>query len=128
MTQRIFSDLDLDFGKHPITKDVIRKTKENAIISSVKNLIQTNRNERPFNPRLGSNINAMLFEPLDELTASILTTEIRTLITNYEPRVRIDNLQVIPDYDKNGFNVILKFSVINSLRPITVSVFLNRLR
>lgn len=128
MTQRIFSDLDLDFGKHPTTKDVLRKTKENAIIASVKNLILTNRNERPFNPKIGSNINAMLFEPLDELTASILMAEIRMLISNYEPRVRIENVQVTPDYDRNGFNVILKFSVINSLKPITVNVFLNRLR
>ena len=125
---RIFSDLDLDFGKHPITKDVVRKTQENAIINAVKNLIQTNKNEKPFNPKFGSNINAMLFEPLDELTASILTTEIRSLIANYEPRVRVDDLQVRPDYDKNGFNVILKFSVVNSLKPITVSVFLSRLR
>lgn len=128
MSSRIFSDLDLNFGKHPITGDVTRKTKENAIVNSVKNLIMTNYNERPFSPKLGSNITAMLFEPLDMITSSIISSEIRILIQNFEPRVNINDLQVVPDYDNDGFNVTINFSIVNSLTPLTIAVFLQRLR
>ena len=128
MEQRVYSDIDLDFKAHPITKDVLRKTKEYAVIQSVKNLMQTNYYERPFNPLLGSNIRAMLFEPADGLTATILNKEIVTLITNYEPRVKIDDLQVNADPDNDRYEVILRFYILNSIKPITINLFLNRLR
>lgn len=128
MEQRIFSDLDIDFTMHPITKDVSRKTKENAVIQSVKNLMMTDYYERPFNPLLGSNIKAMLFEPVDTITASILHKEITTLITNYEPRVKIDQLLVLANPDDNRFQVNLRFYILNSIKPVTINVFLNRLR
>jgi hypothetical protein len=125
---RTFSDLDLNFSKHPITKDVARKVDSNAIIASVKNLIQTNHYERPFRPTLGSNIRAMLFEPIDPITAINLQKEIEVLLNNYEPRVRIDDLQVTADETTQTYNVYLRFYVINNIRPITVNLFLNRLR
>jgi phage baseplate assembly protein W len=128
METRIYSDLDLNFTKHPITKDVARKTKENAIIASVKNILYTNYNERPFNPTFGSNIKSILFEPIDLITAIDLDTEIRLALNNYEPRIRIDALQCNPDYDNNGYQVYLRFFLLNSLKPITISVFLERLR
>lgn len=127
-SSRIFTDLDLAFTKHPITKDVSLKTKENAIIQSMKNLLLTNYNERLFNPKLGSNIRKLLFEPIDAITASILNTEVQNAITNFEPRVYIDEVQVIPNEMEDGYNVTLKFYVNNSIKPITVALFLNRLR
>jgi phage baseplate assembly protein W len=126
--QRIFSDFDLDFMKHPITKDVSKKTKEYAIIQSVRNILQTNFYERPFNPKFGSNIRALLFELIDPITASIMHKEITTVLTNYEPRIKIDDLQVNGDPDSDGYNVILRFYILNSVKPTTLSVFLNRLR
>ena len=125
---RIFSDLDLNFGKHPITKDVSRKINDNAVINSIKNLIMTNYNERAFNPKLGSNITAMLFEPLDMITAGILRSEIQILIDNFEPRVSVSDIKVNPDYDRDGFDVSITFSIVNNLSPIIVGVFLQRLR
>lgn len=125
---RTFSDLDLNFTKHPVTKDVVRKTNDNAIISSLVNLISTNHYERPFRPTIGSNIKALLFEPLDNLTAISLKKEIELMINNYEPRVRIDELQVNANDEKQSYDVTLRFYVINSMRPITINLFLNRLR
>lgn len=125
---RSFSDLDLDFTKHPVTKDVARKTKENAIIASVRNLLQTNFFERPFNPTIGSNITAMLFEPVDSVSASIVEKEISNMIKNYEPRVRLDGLVVQADSDNHRYSVSIRFYMNNSTKPLTVSLFLNRLR
>lgn len=126
--ERIFSDLDLNFTKHPVTKDVARKTGDKAIIASLKNLIYTNFYERPFNPRLGSNIRGMLFEPLDPLTGATLQKEIKILIQNYEPRVSIRDIQVIADFDNNAYQVTLTFFTVNSTAPLRTVLFLNRLR
>ena len=44
---RIYSDLNLNFTKNPATKDVARLTDVEAVKRSVRNLILTNRFERP---------------------------------------------------------------------------------
>lgn len=128
MAKRTFSDLDLHFDKHPMTKDVSRKTNENAIVNSLRNLIMTNYNERAFNPTIGSNITAMLFEPLDPVTASIIRNEIIIMVQNFEPRVSVTDVEVMPDYDNDGFNVTINFYIVNNIRPLTVEFFLQRLR
>lgn len=126
--QRVFSDLDLTFAKHPVTKDVSKKVKDQAVIASVRNLLLTKFYERPFKPTLGSNISQLLFEPVDFVTASILSKEITTTLTNYEPRVSIKEVIVTPDIDNYRYEVSLKFFIVNSVKPITVTLFLNRLR
>lgn len=126
--ERVFSDLDIDFTMHPITKDVSRKTKEYAIIQSVKNLIMTNYYERLFNPSLGSGIRAMLFEPIDGITASTLNKEISNLINNFEPRVKLDGLQVNANDQEQRYDISIRFYTLNSVKPIKVNLFLNRLR
>jgi len=128
MVERVYSDLDLNFTKHPITKDVSVKKKEYAVIAAVKNLINTNYYEKPFQPKFGSNIRAMLFEPIDAITASIVRKEISILLENYEPRVRLDAIQVNPEIENNRYSVIVRFFIKNSIKPIQVTLFLNRLR
>lgn len=126
--QRTFSDLDLDFTKHPITKDVSRKIGDKAIIGSLKNLIYTNFYERPFNPNLGSNIRGLLFEPLDTITGITLEKEIRVLVGNYEPRIALKDVQVVTDYDRNSYQVTITFFTANSVKPLRTTLFLKRLR
>ena len=69
---RIYSDLDLDFTRNPVTSDVVKLTDVEAVKRSVKNLIQTNHYERPFHPEIGSDVRALLFENI-HLKASVLT-------------------------------------------------------
>lgn len=125
---RIFSDLDLNFSKHPITKDVSLKLNEYAIIASVRNIVLTNRGERRFTPDFGSTVLQMLFEPLDDITAINIKNEIVTSITNYEPRVKIDFVNVIPNFNLDGFDITIRFYLQNSIKPITANLFLQRLR
>ena len=88
-TSRIYSDLDLNFTKHPVTKDVALKINEYAIIGAVRNIVMTNFGERRFTPKFGGDVLSQLFEPLDEMTAMNIKDEIIASITNYEPRVKI---------------------------------------
>ena len=97
-----WSDLDLNFQAHPITKDIVRKKNIEAIKRSVKNLVLTNKYERPFHPEIGSSILAMLFEPVSPTTGAVLKSRILEVLTNYEPRAIITDIQVSGDIDKNG--------------------------
>jgi hypothetical protein len=125
---RQYSDLDLNFTIHPVKKDINRNIGEMAVINSVKNLILTNHYERPFQPDIGSNVRRLLFENLDNITATLIESEIRQTILNYEPRVNISKLNVVADYDNNGFKVLMQFFIANRTTPITINFFLERIR
>jgi phage baseplate assembly protein W len=120
--------LDLNFTIHPVKKDINTHKNEYAIINAVKNLVLTNHYERPFQPEIGSNIRRLLFENVDAVTASQIEREIVETITNFEPRVQIFKVNVLPDPDNNGFKVELEFFVINNPSPITINFFLERIR
>ena len=127
-TARDFKDLDLNFNVHPVKKDITKHTGEMAVINSVKNLILTNHYERPFQPELGSNIRRMLFENLDTVTAASIEREITQTILNFEPRVRIEQINVTPRYDENAYSVQMTFSIINRTEPISINFLLERIR
>lgn len=125
---RIYADIDLTFNRVPVTGDVALRYDDQAVIASVRNLLLTNFYERPFQPNLGSNINAILFEPATGLTAGILNTEIRNVISNYEPRVQINELVVNPSTDGNTFLIDLSFYIGNNTSPTAVNLILQRSR
>ena len=125
---RRWYDLDLDFTAHPVTKDIVLKRDVEAVKRSVRNLVLTNPHERPFHPEIGSGITGILFENVSPTTAVVLQSEIRQVITNFEPRVRLIDISVLGDIDKNGYYVTIKFQVINIPNPVTIELFLERLR
>ena len=125
---RLYSDIDINFTPHPVTGDITKKTDYSAISQSIQNLLMTNHYEKPFRPEYGTNIRKLLFEPMDLMTASILNEEIRNSIKNFEPRVLIEFLEIIPDFEKNQYNVNLTYSVINLFSPISITFFLKRAR
>jgi phage baseplate assembly protein W len=127
-TARVYSDLDLNFTKHPVTKDVALKTNEYAVIGAVRNIVMTNFGERRFTPKFGGDVLSQLFEPLDDMTALNIKQEIMTCISNYEPRVKLDVVDVVPNFSADGFDVTIRFYLLNSIRPITTALFLQRLR
>jgi hypothetical protein len=125
---REFRDLDLNFNIHPVRKDINKHVGDKAIINSVKNLLSTNNYERLFNPIFGGNIRRLLFENLDMVTAIRVEKEIYTTIQNYEPRVSLQRVTVIPDYDNNAFSVRVEFNIVNRPEPVTITFQLERLR
>lgn len=126
--KRDFADLDLDFMPHPTTGDVMKKTGVDAIKRSVRNLIFTNFYDRPFRSYIGSGALKLLFENMNPITANFLNNAIIEVIQNYEPRVRVDDLRVNFDYDNNGYNVTLYFTILNRNEPAVINLFLERIR
>lgn len=123
-----YSDLDLDFMAHPTTGDVMKKTGVDAIKRSVRNLILTNFYDRPFRSYIGSGALKLLYENMNPITANFLNNAIREVIENYEPRVRVDDIKVNFDYDNNGYNATLFFTILNRNEPVVINLFLERIR
>ena len=107
-----FLDLSASFQNNPLSNDLIGLKNENAISRSVRNLILTTQGERPFQPVLGSNVNNLLFDNMDKLTAAALKEEIRNTIENYEPRVELEDIIVDPNFDNNEFNVTIQYYIV----------------
>ena len=127
-TTREWRDLDLNFKIHPIRKDINKKRAEMAVVNSIKNLISTRHYEVPFQPELGCNVQKLLFEPLDAVTATLIEREIIETIPNFEPRAEVVSLSVSADTDNNGFKVEMLFKIVNRTDPVAINFFLERVR
>lgn len=128
MATRIFKDIDLNFTAHPITGDVAKKVGDAAIIQSLMSLLSTGKYERLMQPDIYSNLRQHLFQPLDSITASAINNEVRSVINKYEPRVSLIEVNVTPDFDNNGYSCTISFFIVNQPDPVTITLFLERIR
>jgi len=124
----IHSDFFTNLNKHPVKSDLVRKTNEDAIKQSVKNLLLTDRFERLFQPDVGGNINALLFENVTPQTELALKTQIYNTIEQYEPRAKLIDVIVSGNIDRNEYRVSIYFYVINSEEPVQLNLVLDRVR
>lgn len=125
---RIFSDLDLNFTAHPVTKDITRRYDENAIKTSLKNLILTSNYERPFHSEIGSPIKRLLFEPATPMLENLIQRAIVDVVTNFEPRVQLIDVVVNLSPDTNSLYVTIEFKIVNTESPLTLDLVLERTR
>ena len=125
---RKFSDIDLNFTRNTITSDIIKVEDVIAVKRSVKNLVQTNFYERPFQPELGCGVRELLFENFTPMTKVFLEKKIQEVLLNYEPRIDLQSVKVDDDQDNNRLVVDIYFYVVGSPGPQTVTTFLQGLR
>ena len=111
---RGFKDISMTFQANPLNDDLIAIKNENAIARSVKNIVFTLPGEKFFNPNFGSKISKVLFENIDDITASVIVDEIKESIRNYEPRVKLLDVQAFPNFDNNQFDVNITYEIIGS--------------
>ena len=128
-TFQTFKDLSVTFKKHPVSDDLVQVKDKAAIVQAITALLLTMKGERPFQPNLGCNVQRVLFEPLDYGSAGLIKSEIRNTLSRYEPRISIDGILCVPDYDNNGYEVELKYTIIGREdAPVAVEFFLERTR
>ena len=114
---RGFKDISMTFQANPLNNDLIAIKNENAIARSVKNIVFTLPGEKFFNPDFGSRISKVLFENIDDITASVIVDEIKESIRNYEPRVELLDVQAFPNFDNNQFDVLIVYEIIGADVP-----------
>ena len=123
-----YRDLDLFFSKKS-NKDVNKVTDIEAVKRSVRNLVLLNSYEKPFHPEIAGDVRALLFENMTPLTSAVIARKIQDVIENFEPRARLTGVDVIPDFDRNAYEVSIYFYVVNApTELVEVNQLLERLR
>ena len=102
----------MSFEVNPITDDIIGVKNDTAIARSIRNLVLTTPGERFFNESLGSEVSQVLFDTLDDISATVIRDEIEQTIIRFEPRVKLKDVKVKPDFDNNEFNVTVSYDII----------------
>ena len=114
---RGFKDISMTFKVNPLNDDLIAIKNETAIARSVRNIVMTIPGERFFQPSFGSGVNRVLFNNMDEISASVLEDEIRNSIRNYEQRVKLRSILVSPNFDNNTFDTVITYDIIGADVP-----------
>ena len=125
---QVYSDFLTDLDVHPGSGDVVRYINEKAVIRSIRNLLLTNKGERFCQLTIGSSINTLLFEPMGTSIANELQSAILAVINTFEPRAKVLNIQVIPDYDNESYVVNFTIMILNQQNTTTFSVNLTKVR
>ncbi len=122
-----YSDIDLSFAKKT-NGDIFKKTEAASVKQAVKTLIQTNFGEKPFNYFFGSNVRALLFEPVTPDTIDEIKLNIELAIENFEPRAELLEVRVLDEIDKNSINISVRFKVISTDEQVEIQTAFSRLR
>jgi phage baseplate assembly protein W len=107
-----FKDISMTFQSNPLNRDLIGIKNETAIARSVKNLVLSSQGEKFFNSSFGTGVSKLLFENIDEMTASIIKDEITYVLNTYEPRIQIMEVTVSPNYDENEFATTIQYKIV----------------
>lgn len=125
---RQYSDISLLFTAHPATADINKKTDEEAVKASIRNLIQTRNYERPFHPEIGCQIYSLLFENFTPIVKQVMKKTIFDVIDKFEPRAQIIDVIIRDKPDNNSIDLEIIFKLLNSERPITLRTAISRVR
>lgn len=125
---RNYKDFNLLFTTNPATGDITKKTDEEAIKASIRNLIQTKNFERPFHPEIGSQIFSLLFENFTPVIAQVMKKTILDTIEKFEPRVSVLDIKIQERPDSNELSVDIEFLINSSDQALTLKTIIQRVR
>ena len=128
LNQVVYKDIDTLFDIHPVTRKLNILTNNAAVARSVKNLVLTNKGERPYQPFLGCDVRNQLFELNDGLVESEVEDTISDVINQYEPRAELISVDADIKPDQNSVEVTITFRVVNQQDPISINLMLERVR
>ena len=126
---RQYTDLDLFFGKKGSNSDIQKVTDVQAVKRSIRNLVQLNTYDKPFHPEIAGGVREMLFENMSPVVSAMIARKIEDVIENFEPRARLVSVRSLPDLDRNAYEVVVEFYVVNApTELVDISLMLERLR
>ena len=107
-----FKDISMSFETNPLNNDLIALKNTTAIARSIRNIVFTRPGEKFFNPEFGSRITESLFENMDEVSALAIRYDIENSIKNFEPRVNVREVRVVPDFTNNEMNATIVYEIV----------------
>jgi phage baseplate assembly protein W len=107
-----------------VTNDILILKNEDAIKKCVINLIRTRIGERFFNNLLGTSVDNSLFELNGLEVSTILDEEIKTVLSNFEPRIVVKDVMVESMQDLYELNIKISYDIVGLPVPLQNIEFL----
>lgn len=98
------------FKKGSNTADLSQE--EQDIRESLIILLTTTLGERVMRPDYGANVENLLFEEINVTTASIITNRLKRAILFHEPRIRANNIDLVPDVANGFIEATVEYTII----------------
>jgi len=125
----IYRDFNSTMDKNLITNDIPALSDVDAVKSSMKNILLTDRGTRVFNPNFGGNIRKFLFEnKFSPALTKLVEEEVIRAINTYEPRVTLESVECIMPMDDNIMRVIINFYIINNEQMQSTTITMEKIR
>jgi len=110
MEKVIWSDIHHEFirdakGNLKIVKNI------DAVYTSIDNILGTHPGERVMLPQFASRLKDLLFEPIDERLATLISDEVKRVIETWDPRVTVVGVKFAPNPDRNYVDITVQFIV-----------------
>lgn len=83
----------------------------NSVLNSIKNILTTSPGEKLLNPLFGVDLRDYLFETVSETRAFFLGTDLYNGLSEQEPRVSIDRVDVVAVSDEQLYEIDLNISI-----------------
>lgn len=97
----------------------------NLVRASIQRILSTSKGERVMQPRFGSTLKRMLFEPLDEYLIEDIKETITILLNEQEPRIIINNIDFSVNREQHTIRIVISYkfkqSLINDTLSFTIS-------
>tara|TARA_B100000579_G_scaffold144814_1_gene117533 strand:- start:494 stop:910 length:417 start_codon:yes stop_codon:yes gene_type:complete len=122
-----YTDIDFNLKPHPSSGDLTLKYDKEAIKGAIRNIILTNKYERPFKPNLGANLRTYIFELSDDITRFEIRKRIIDALETFEPRVRISEINLSTS-GMNRLHVNIGYGIVGIAEPQNLEVTLERVR
>jgi len=101
--QIVYSDVNMFLGQSKYETVY----NEDAIRNSILTIIHTKKGSRPFRRNFGSSLLAYVWEPIDDVTATALKNTLKEDILQNEPRIVLENIEVLPDIERQDYYIEL---------------------
>jgi phage baseplate assembly protein W len=105
-----YSDIEIELVPQQ-DGDITRDIDEEAIINSLRNILLTSKGTRRMLPTFATNLDNILFEPIDAKTTGIIRASIIDAVNKWDDRVTIVELYIKPLYDQNAYDCLFHFRI-----------------
>lgn len=107
----VYRDIDANLELDSVKRDIASHYNESAINNSLSNLVRIKQGERQYNMQYGIDIEQFLYEPINSATARSIGDRIKTAIKQWEPRIALKNVKIIPNIQQNEYMITVSYSI-----------------
>ena len=69
--------------------------------------------QRILDPNYGNQLYQFLYEEINEYTPDNIGKTLRSMISKYEPRITVIDIDIVPETDDSSYYIVLKYRINN---------------